>query len=221
MSSVSAVSAVDLDARRRGSPRSRAAQLGPSCGRMLASDAHGPDDTSRFGGSARSGMDLDKETEERIDAAGRRGGERETRLTPAEAVEKMHINLPVRGNRKLRKLLERVNEDEQLKGWWHVSNVNAVVADGDQRPLLGAHPDRREHRAEAPPPADEARRRAVGSSATSGSSRTTPRSIVVARRALPLRRHVGPPARATRTSRSSSPSRRCGSCSRGSTRSPT
>ena len=39
----------------------------------------------------------------------------------------MHINLPVRGNRKLRKLLERVNEDKQLKGWWHVSNVNAVV----------------------------------------------------------------------------------------------
>ncbi|MBA3429523.1 MAG: HD domain-containing protein [Actinobacteria bacterium] len=39
----------------------------------------------------------------------------------------MHINLPVRGNRKLRRLLERVNEDRQLKGWWHVSNVNAVV----------------------------------------------------------------------------------------------
>ena len=52
---------------------------------------------------------------------------RETRLTPAQAVEKMHINLPVRGNRKLRKLLERVNEDKQLKAWWHASNVNAVV----------------------------------------------------------------------------------------------
>jgi len=33
----------------------------------------------------------------------------------------------VRGNRKLRKLLERVNEDTQLKGWWHASNVNAVA----------------------------------------------------------------------------------------------
>ena len=34
-------------------------------------------------------------------------------------------------------------------------------ADGDQRPLLGAHPDRHEHRAQAPAPADQARRRAV------------------------------------------------------------
>ncbi|MBA3243908.1 MAG: HD domain-containing protein [Actinobacteria bacterium] len=39
----------------------------------------------------------------------------------------MHINLPVRGNRKLRRLMERVEADKQLKGWWHVSNVNAVV----------------------------------------------------------------------------------------------
>jgi metal-dependent HD superfamily phosphatase/phosphodiesterase len=72
-------------------------------------------------------MDLDKETEERIEEPVSEEAVRETRLTPAEAVEKMHINLPVRGNRKLRKLLERVNEDKQLKGWWHVSNVNAVV----------------------------------------------------------------------------------------------
>ena len=39
----------------------------------------------------------------------------------------MKINVPVRGNRKLRKLIERVNEDTQLKGWWHASNVNAVA----------------------------------------------------------------------------------------------
>jgi metal-dependent HD superfamily phosphatase/phosphodiesterase len=32
----------------------------------------------------------------------------------------------VRGNRKLRTLVERVNTDDQLKGWWHVANVNAV-----------------------------------------------------------------------------------------------
>ncbi|MGH3102912.1 MAG: HD domain-containing protein, partial [Gaiellaceae bacterium] len=53
--------------------------------------------------------------------------ERETRLTPAQAVQAMRINLPVRGNRKLRTLLERVNDDTQLKAWWHVANVNAVV----------------------------------------------------------------------------------------------
>src|SRR6266496_4385473 len=39
----------------------------------------------------------------------------------------MKINVPVRGNRKLRRLIERVNEDSQLKGWWHAANVNAVA----------------------------------------------------------------------------------------------
>src|SRR5439155_11657719 len=53
--------------------------------------------------------------------------QRETRLTPAQAVEQMRINVPVRGNRKLRALVERVNEDRQIKGWWHVANVNAVA----------------------------------------------------------------------------------------------
>jgi uncharacterized protein len=72
-------------------------------------------------------MDLDKETEERIEEPVSAEALRETRLTPAQAVQKMRVNVPVRGNRKLRKLLERVNEDKQLKGWWHVSNVNAVV----------------------------------------------------------------------------------------------
>lgn len=52
---------------------------------------------------------------------------RDTRLTPAEAVAGMHIRVPARGNRKLRQLLERVEADKQLKGWWHVANVNAVV----------------------------------------------------------------------------------------------
>src|ERR687884_2320296 len=39
----------------------------------------------------------------------------------------MRINVPTRANRKLRTLVERVNEDKQLKGWWHVANVNAVL----------------------------------------------------------------------------------------------
>ena len=52
---------------------------------------------------------------------------RDTRLTPSEAVEHMRIRLPDRGNRKLRRVLERANADRELKGWWHVANVNAVV----------------------------------------------------------------------------------------------
>jgi uncharacterized protein len=72
-------------------------------------------------------MALDRETEERIAEPVSEQAVRETRLTPTQAIEKMHINLPVRGNRKLRRLMERVETDKQLKGWWHVSNVNAVV----------------------------------------------------------------------------------------------
>ncbi|MGZ4440374.1 MAG: HD domain-containing protein, partial [Gaiellaceae bacterium] len=53
--------------------------------------------------------------------------ERETRLTPAQAVAGMRIRVPVRANRKLGDLIERVNADDELKAWWHVANVNAVV----------------------------------------------------------------------------------------------
>ncbi len=72
-------------------------------------------------------MALDPETEERIDQPVSEEAERETRLTPAQAVDRMRIRLPVRGNKKLRTLIERVNGDRQLKAWWHVANVNAVV----------------------------------------------------------------------------------------------
>jgi hypothetical protein len=71
--------------------------------------------------------EIDKETAERIDQPVAVEAEHEARLTPVEAIERMRINVPVRGNRKLRTLIERVNEDAQLKAWWHVSNVNAVA----------------------------------------------------------------------------------------------
>ena len=51
----------------------------------------------------------------------------DTRLTPFEAVSAMHVRVPARGNRKLRRLLENVDADLELKAWWHVANVNAVV----------------------------------------------------------------------------------------------
>ena len=53
--------------------------------------------------------------------------ERETRMTPSQAVGEMRIRVPVRANRTLRTVIDRVNRDDQLKGWWHVSNVNAVA----------------------------------------------------------------------------------------------
>ena len=72
-------------------------------------------------------MTLDPETEARIEEPASADAVREARLTPAEAVEHMRIRLPDRGNRKLRRVLERANADKELKGWWHVANVNAVV----------------------------------------------------------------------------------------------
>jgi uncharacterized protein len=72
-------------------------------------------------------MNLDRETEKRIEQPASDEAERETRLTPSEAVAQMRIRVPVRGDRKLRTVIDRVNRDDQLKGWWHVANVNAVA----------------------------------------------------------------------------------------------
>jgi metal-dependent HD superfamily phosphatase/phosphodiesterase len=74
--------------------------------------------------------DIDPETEEIIAHPVSVEAEQEAKLTPAEAIARMRINVPVRGNRKLRTLVERVNDDKQLKAWWHVSNVNAVARMG-------------------------------------------------------------------------------------------
>jgi uncharacterized protein len=72
-------------------------------------------------------VSIDRETEERIERPVSAEAERETRMTPAEAVQQMRIRVPVRANRKLRTVVERVNKDTQLKAWWHVANVNAVA----------------------------------------------------------------------------------------------
>jgi len=72
-------------------------------------------------------VSLDPTTEERIEQPVSAEAEHEARLTPAEAVARMRINVPPRGNRKLRTVLDRVNRDDRLKAWWHVANVNAVA----------------------------------------------------------------------------------------------
>jgi len=72
-------------------------------------------------------MTLGPETEERIEQPVSAEAERETRMTPAEAVQQMRIRVPVRANKKLRTVIERVNKDDRLKAWWHVANVNAVA----------------------------------------------------------------------------------------------
>jgi uncharacterized protein len=44
---------------------------------------------------------------------------------PRDALAEMRVRAPTRGNRRLERLLEAVNADQQLKAWWHVSAVNA------------------------------------------------------------------------------------------------
>jgi hypothetical protein len=72
-------------------------------------------------------VSLDPEVSERIQEPIAEEAVRETRLRPREAVAQMRIRVPERGNRKLTQVIERVNRDDQLKGWWHVANVNAAV----------------------------------------------------------------------------------------------
>jgi uncharacterized protein len=72
-------------------------------------------------------LEPSEEAIEEVIELGQAEAEREARLTPAEAVARMRINVPVRRNEKLRRVIGRVNRDDQLKAWWHVSNVNAVA----------------------------------------------------------------------------------------------
>jgi metal-dependent HD superfamily phosphatase/phosphodiesterase len=45
---------------------------------------------------------------------------------PRAAIASMRVRAPTRGNRRLEKLLDAVNADDQVKAWWHVSAVNAT-----------------------------------------------------------------------------------------------
>ncbi len=47
-------------------------------------------------------------------------------IPPREALAGVRVRVPTRGNRRLELLLDAVNEDDQLKAWWHVSAVNAT-----------------------------------------------------------------------------------------------
>ncbi len=47
-------------------------------------------------------------------------------IPPREALAEVRLRAPTRGNRRLEKLLEAVNQDDQTKAWWHVSSVNAT-----------------------------------------------------------------------------------------------
>src|SRR5215217_6776728 len=71
-------------------------------------------------------MSVEPEAEEldaRIEQPVPEEARRETRMTPAQAVAAMRIRVPVRGNRKLRTLIERVNDDS----WVHIQIVTNIA----------------------------------------------------------------------------------------------
>ena len=47
-------------------------------------------------------------------------------IPPREAIADMRVRAPTRGNRRLEQLLAAVNDDPQVKAWWHVSAINAT-----------------------------------------------------------------------------------------------
>jgi metal-dependent HD superfamily phosphatase/phosphodiesterase len=44
---------------------------------------------------------------------------------PTEVIEAARVRAPTRGNRKLDSLLEAVNGDAEVRGWWHMAQVNS------------------------------------------------------------------------------------------------
>ncbi len=61
-------------------------------------------------------------TEERVPAPDPQGP---TRKPPNEAIAEARVGAPTRGNRKLESFLEAVNEDEQVRAWWYMTQVHA------------------------------------------------------------------------------------------------
>lgn len=47
-----------------------------------------------------------------------------------EFIAEARINVPSRGNRLLEQVIARVNDDAELRTWWHIANINAVTRMG-------------------------------------------------------------------------------------------
>lgn len=52
-------------------------------------------------------------------------GPDERGTAPAEAIERARVRAPTRGNRRLEALLDAVNADPELRGWWHMAQVTS------------------------------------------------------------------------------------------------
>ncbi len=60
--------------------------------------------------------------EESVPVAGAAGP---ARKPPREAIAEARVKAPTRGNRKLEGFLEAINDDEQVRTWWYMAQVNS------------------------------------------------------------------------------------------------
>lgn len=52
-------------------------------------------------------------------------GPGERGMRPSEAIERAHVKAPTRGNRRLEALLDGLNSDPEVRGWWHMAQLNS------------------------------------------------------------------------------------------------
>src|SRR4051794_34076772 len=63
----------------------------------------------------------DETPAEEVEAA----GPGELGRKPADATEAARIGAPTRGNRRLERLLEALNDDPEVRAWWHMTQVQS------------------------------------------------------------------------------------------------
>ena len=61
-------------------------------------------------------------SEERVPTPSPEGPQRKP---PREAIAEAHVRAPTRGNRKLESFLAAVNEDDQVRAWWYMTQVQS------------------------------------------------------------------------------------------------
>ena len=61
-------------------------------------------------------------SEERVPTPSAEGPQRKP---PREAIAEAQVRAPTRGNRKLESFLAAVNEDDQVRAWWYMTQVQS------------------------------------------------------------------------------------------------
>ena len=72
-----------------------------------------------------SGPDPSSEPEQQLPEAAEAAGPGELGRAPGEAIASARVRAPLRGNRRLASLLERVNADPEVRTWWHMAQIQS------------------------------------------------------------------------------------------------